>query len=221
MMKIYYYTEDRICWDGIVEILHETMPFEAVLTTRGFDFHVIITESSNGLVLTVPNWGISAELTDYGDQYWNAKQILRTCSVPVWIAETLAGAIAELGPLRECYEEVYDHEPECDRLIEHLIAHVKSLQCMVLDARYQCSTYMLPPERDLLRCDIYDNIYDIYDDDPGYTDFVERYYGGVDPFCTEEHIRYTQGIARGEYRWIDYHNHRVNMIENIPIDEPF
>lgn len=95
MKHSYARTYRDISWDGTIQILKETLPIEAIITGRGYSFHVIYGMYQSGYYLVIPPQSIGCDMAYCTDTYWNY-QSLRNAGLSECEAETIAEGIARL-----------------------------------------------------------------------------------------------------------------------------
>lgn len=72
----------EICYRKAVisPIRLEKEPYEAILETCGYQFHLLFGSQINGHFLCIPDWHMGCELARLDDISWNTDAILRTDS---------------------------------------------------------------------------------------------------------------------------------------------
>jgi len=66
------------CWPGDIfpiQLLHQ--PYEAIVHVRGFSYHLIFGEQSNGWFLCIPDWQIGTPLAKPTDTFWNEECLIQ------------------------------------------------------------------------------------------------------------------------------------------------
>ena len=77
------------------EVRNRAWPIEAVITGRGYAFHIIYGKHANGYYLVIPEMYIGCEMAYYKDVFWNKCSLERTELSPYEI-ETLVQGIKQL-----------------------------------------------------------------------------------------------------------------------------
>ncbi|MDL2249623.1 hypothetical protein LJC51_03085 [Lachnospiraceae bacterium OttesenSCG-928-J05] len=65
-------------WEGEIEILKQTSPYEINVSARNSSFHIICGKHQYGNYICIPNWNIGAELAALSDRFWNFEQLARS-----------------------------------------------------------------------------------------------------------------------------------------------
>lgn len=96
MKRIQYKCEVRShAWQAEIKMFTDVYPVEAVITGRGYAFHVIYGKYANGYYLVIPEMYIGCEMAYYKDVFWNKCSLERTELSPYEI-ETLVQGIKQL-----------------------------------------------------------------------------------------------------------------------------
>ncbi|MBB2183998.1 hypothetical protein H0486_17005 [Lachnospiraceae bacterium MD1] len=66
-------TEDiePIRWNGHINLLRSTDPYELEVTARDSSFHILCGKHEYGSYICIPNWNIGTELAGLSDRFWN------------------------------------------------------------------------------------------------------------------------------------------------------
>ena len=83
-------------WDGQIEVIQLTAPYEVEVTARGSNFHLIFGRHAYGLFLCIPNWSIGTELGGLHDRFWNQERLMRYTGLGEVDACSVADALYEL-----------------------------------------------------------------------------------------------------------------------------
>lgn len=62
-------------WNGSINVLSESIPYEFEVNARGSNFHLLVGKHAYGNYLCIPNWGIGTELSHLSDQFWNTERL--------------------------------------------------------------------------------------------------------------------------------------------------
>lgn len=100
-MKAAVYTciADDMEWEGCIRTITDTLPIEAVITGRGYCFHVIYGRYQAGYYLAVPAFGIGCDMAHYSDVFWNRESLSRTEQLSEYEVETIVLGIRQLTEL--------------------------------------------------------------------------------------------------------------------------
>ena len=101
--------------------------------------------------------------------------------------------------------EWYDDGDYCGKcemgyyeIIDHLINDIKHLEAKVVYLRYTLSSGFLPKHfREMLRYDIFDDLSNVYWDDPAYQRYVSEYCGGHDPMEDKSYFALLERLSTG------------------------
>ncbi len=63
-------------WMGKVHLKTTTNPYELTVTARHSGFYIICGSYAYGNYLCIPDLGISSELADFGDTFWNLERLM-------------------------------------------------------------------------------------------------------------------------------------------------
>ena len=63
-------------WMGKVHLKTATNPYELKVTAHHSGFHIICGSYAYGNYLCIPDLGISSELADLGDTFWNLERLM-------------------------------------------------------------------------------------------------------------------------------------------------
>lgn len=62
-------------WNGHLQLLNDTAPYELEVTARDSCFHIICGIHKYGNYICIPNWGIGTEMAGLGDSFWNQERL--------------------------------------------------------------------------------------------------------------------------------------------------
>ena len=70
-------TEDMkpIRWNGHINLLRSTDPYELEVTARYSSFHILCGKHKYGSYICIPNWNIGTELASLSDSFWNFERL--------------------------------------------------------------------------------------------------------------------------------------------------
>jgi hypothetical protein len=80
--------ENVISKDYLIDV------YEMMVEYMGYSYRVIFGHCMNGGFFCIPNWGVSGELADFKDIFWNTESITRSLKKKK-VAKIIALAIAE------------------------------------------------------------------------------------------------------------------------------
>ena len=89
-------------------------------------------------------------------------------------------------------------ELEFYQLIEKLVADVQHLEAKSIYLRYLLSQYLPKHTGEMLRCDIFHDLYGSNYDYPAYQRYVSKWCGGRDPLDNWKRCKYLMRVSRGE-----------------------
>jgi hypothetical protein len=61
-----------------IHLLNEKAPYEAIITARGHEYHIIYGKYQYGFYLALPSWRIACAMADYRDVFWNRGSLQQT-----------------------------------------------------------------------------------------------------------------------------------------------
>jgi hypothetical protein len=88
-------------------------------------------------------------------------------------------------------------EMEFYETIDHLINDIKHLEAKVVYLRYSLSRYLPKYKGEMLRCDIFDDLSNIYCFDPAYQRYVSEYCDGHDPQEDKSYVALLKRLSTG------------------------
>lgn len=62
-------------WNGSINVLSGSIPYEFEVNARGSSFHLLVGKHAYGNYLCIPNWSIGTELSFLSDQFWNTGRL--------------------------------------------------------------------------------------------------------------------------------------------------
>ena len=74
-------------------------PYEAVVETMGYSFHLVFGKHTGGMFLCIPNWDIGCELASLSDYNWNRNSLLNTGNLDEDICSAVAWSLSNIGNL--------------------------------------------------------------------------------------------------------------------------
>ena len=89
-------------------------------------------------------------------------------------------------------------EQEFQQLIEKLVKDIQHLEAKSIYLRYLLSQYFPKHEGEMLRSDIFRDLYGSNYDYPAYQRYVSKWCGGRDPLDNWKRCKYLMRVSRGE-----------------------
>lgn len=65
----------QIRWNGHINLLRSTDPYELEVTARYSSFHILCGKHEYGSYICIPNWNIGTELAELSDRFWNFERL--------------------------------------------------------------------------------------------------------------------------------------------------
>lgn len=71
-------------------------PYEAMVETYGYSFHIIFGHQTCGMFLCIPNWEVGCELSTLSDRHWNIESMMRTEALDYECSTAIAWALSSI-----------------------------------------------------------------------------------------------------------------------------
>lgn len=73
----YHSGKRTVRWQGSMEIIRQTPPYEMMVSARGSRFHILFGKHTYGNFLCIPNWNVGCEMAGLSDTFWNLERLTR------------------------------------------------------------------------------------------------------------------------------------------------